>query len=413
MNRTCSIWPLLLGLCFPASHAQVPLYAVESPTPKDDALFGDPVVGVPDLDGDGRGDVAVGARLEDGDGIYEAGHVHVYSGATGSLLYSLVSPNPELMGYFGLAVAGVDDLDGDGRGELLVGAGREDDGGRAYIFSGATGALLRTLTSPNPVTVGSFGGAVATLPDVDGDGFSDLLIGAYGEEVNGMVRSGRAYLFSGATGTLLHTLASPDPSGYGLFGTAVLGVPDADGDGRYDLLVGAPFENDGAPTGGQAHLFSSAGGQLLGTLASPAHEGNGHFGSAFGLVPDGDGGFDLLVGAPAEDGGVKDAGRAYLFAEYDPTAAEPGPGEEAFRLRVTPNPARDDATLTLTLPAPSAVRLAVYDLLGREVVRLADGLMPAGTHHVRLDGAALPAGVYLVRLLADDDTRFVRMTRLR
>ena len=70
--------------------------------------------------------------------------------------------------------------------------------------------LLFTLESPNPELTGNFGSAVVEVPDADGDGQSDLLVGAVAEN-GGAESSGRAYLFSGATGELLHTLESPQP----------------------------------------------------------------------------------------------------------------------------------------------------------------------------------------------------------
>ena len=85
---------------------------------------------------------------------------------------TLASPTAEANGGFGDNVAGVPDANGDGRGDLLVGAPSENggatDAGRAYLFSGATGALLRTLTSPNAEVSGAFGEAVAGVPDADG-----------------------------------------------------------------------------------------------------------------------------------------------------------------------------------------------------------------------------------------------------
>src|SRR5690606_16999294 len=108
---------------------------------------------------------------------------YVYSGATGALLYALASPHAGYQSWFGFAVAGVPDLDGDGRGDLLISAPAEShaaqNDGRAYVFSGATGDLLHTLTSPNPFSGGNFGGAVAGLDDLDGDGRGDLLVGAF------------------------------------------------------------------------------------------------------------------------------------------------------------------------------------------------------------------------------------------
>jgi hypothetical protein len=291
------------------------LHTLTSPNAEFDGQFGVSVAGVPDADGDGTGDLLVGAWHEDG-GADNAGRAYLFSGADGSLLYSLTSPNAEQGGDFGASVAGVTDVNGDGAGDLLIGTEGEDGGaqnaGRAYLFSGIDGTLLHTLTSTNPAVTGLFGRAVAGVPDTDGDGRADLLIGARNESPK------RAYLFSGATGALLHTIEAPHP--VLSFGAPVAGVPDVDGDGTGDLLVGGPDEKVGEAYGvGRAYLFSGADGSLLLTLDSPNPEGNGHFSNSVAGVPDadGDGRGDLLLGAWDEDGGAGDAGRVYLFSGAD------------------------------------------------------------------------------------------------
>ena len=70
-----------------------------------------------------------------------------------------------------------------------------------------------------------------------------------------------------------------------------------------------------------------------------------------------------------------------------------------------PNPASDRTTLPFMLPTAQAVRLAVYDVLGREVAVLVDGVRPAGPHAVAFDAAGLPSGVYLYRLEVTDPVR--------
>src|SRR5690606_5026827 len=262
-------------------------------------------------------------------------------GATGAHLLTPNSPNSQEVGAFGRALAGVPDLDGDGADDLLVGASKEDalasNDGRAYVFSGATGALLRTLTSPNAEEGGIFGDAVSGVPDADGDGVSDLLVGARLEgHGTSPDAAGRAYVFSGATGDLLHTLASPNEIDAGNFGFAVAGVPDLDGDGRGDLLVGAPVE--GPRPGslfnrayGRAYVFSGSTGTLIRTLASPARgescedlffDACDAFGRAVAGLHDvdGDGRGDIFAGAPGEDPEGDDEGRAYVFSSRLPLA---------------------------------------------------------------------------------------------
>jgi hypothetical protein len=317
--------------------AQVLLHGLASPSPEPEGNFGVAVSGVPDTDGDGLGDLLVGASGED-DGVspINAGRAYVYSGATGDLLHTLRSPNEEEFGFFGSGISGVPDVDGDGRGDLLVGASREGfEAGRAYIYSGATGDLLHELSSPNAEADGFFGSAVSGVGDVDGDGRGDLLVGAWGEGAGpGPDGEGRAYVFSGASGMLLYTLATPYP-GEGQFGRSVSGVPDADGDGRGDLFVGAPEEGPGASPAlaGRAYVFSGATGDLLYELASLNEELGGQFGTAVSGVQDvdGDGRGDLIVGSWEDPGASPEfAGRVYVFsgASGEPLHTLTSPGEE-------------------------------------------------------------------------------------
>src|SRR5690606_27575878 len=157
------------------------------------------------------------------------------SGASGAHLYSLTSPIDEEGNLFGAAVRGVEDVDGDGRGDLLVGApaespgGSPDEAGRAYVFSGATRVLLREFASPNEEEAGAFGAAVAEVPDLSGDGHPDFLIGAVRAGLDSPQTprgEGRAYAFDGVTGALLETVLPPDGPSPGSFAHAVAGLED-------------------------------------------------------------------------------------------------------------------------------------------------------------------------------------------
>ena len=85
----------------------------------------------------------------------------------------------------------------------------------------------------------------------------------------------------------------------------------------------------------------------------------------------------------------------------------------ALRLSASPNPLRQSAAVSFTLPEAAPVRLAVYDALGREVAVLADGDRQPGTHEATLDARALPAGVYILRLATPAGTATQRVTRVR
>jgi hypothetical protein len=92
----------------------------------------------------------------------------------------------------------------------------------------------------------------------------------------------------------------------------------------------------------------------------------------------------------------------YRTTEPVVTAQEPGaPGETGVVLEVAPNPFRGEATVTFEVSAPSRVRLAVYDVLGREVAVLADGPFAPGRYEAAFDGGSLAAGLYLVEARAE------------
>ena len=78
-----------------------------------------------------------------------------------------------------------------------------------------------------------------------------------------------------------------------------------------------------------------------------------------------------------------------------------------------PNPVTTQAVIRSALPHATHVRLAVYDVLGREVARLADGEFSAGEHEVRVDASGLPPGLYSYRIVAGDLRASRTMVRVR
>ena len=325
MNKgvLCSAALATLIFAFAAATQLVPTLTLQSPSEQEFGFFGHAVAAAGDVDADSVPDLLVGAFWENpGASPARAGRTHLFAGASGSPLLTLQSPTEEASGEFGSAVAGPGDLDNDGIPDLLVGAPGESPGtspdaaGRAHVFRGADGSLLRTLKSPNESSFAHFGAAVAASVDVDSDGVGDLLVGAPGENTS-IINAGRAYAFSGADGSLVHVVESPTPLQGGEFGIALAGVSDVNGDSTPDILVGAQSEFGGSDpiAAGRAHLFSGVTGSLIRTLASPNPSFGGHFGAAVAGTPDidGDGTADLLVGAP-DEGGIPGTGNAYLFS---------------------------------------------------------------------------------------------------
>ncbi|MFM9995189.1 MAG: integrin alpha [Phycisphaerales bacterium] len=300
-------------------------FILGSPDSQTNGRFGWCVSGVPDVNGDGRGDVIVGAPGEaTGASPGGAGRAYVYSGGTGGRLLTLTAPVEEGGASFGWSVAGIPDVNGDGRGDVIVSAPWADgafgvtDSGVAYVFSGATGAVLRTLQSPGFETGGRFGWSVAGVADANGDGRGDVMVGAPFEDPGlSPADNGRAYVYSGATGALLRKLIPPQQALNGNFGYSVAGTNDVNNDGRGDLIVGARGEAGGSFGAGRVHVYSGASGLKIVTIVSPAFESGGAFGTAVAGIPDANLNTrsDVLVGAPAENPGSSPAGagRAYLL----------------------------------------------------------------------------------------------------
>jgi hypothetical protein len=290
-----------------------------SPNQELDNYYGTSIAAVPDANGDGIADIVVGAPADSpGNSPSQCGRAYLYSGATGQFILRFLPPSPQLLGEFGYAVAGLADLTGDGRGDVAIGAPDEalfpggEDVGRVHLYSGATGARVRTIVSPTPRSSGDFGYALATIADLDGDGRQDLIVGAPKERAD---RSGQVHIISAATGQRLRTLSSPNPQNDGRFGAAVAAMPDANGDGIPDVVVGAPREFNRS---GRVYVFSGATGVLLRQVQSPGIETDGRFGEAVAGLPDfnADGRGDFVVGAPHEDPGfsLEDNGRAYIYS---------------------------------------------------------------------------------------------------
>lgn len=231
-----------------------------------------------DVDGDGLHDFVVGARLNDS-GASNAGKVYVVlaaslgsPGETVSLAdvdYGFYAEVEE--GWLGYQAAGAGDVDGDGRGDIMMGAHMSDAGaGRVYLFYAA--GLDEPVVSTESADVrftGHFpadqaGRSISVAGDVDGDGLSDILVGAR----NHWDRVGSAYLLFGASiSEGIHPLEDADyvfdgeergdEAGY-----TVSTAGDVNADGLDDILIGAWQGNHDYITDlpGKAYLMLAPGG---------------------------------------------------------------------------------------------------------------------------------------------------------
>ena len=280
------------------------LFTLEAPEPAEGARFGYVVAGIADVNGDGTPDLLVGEPKRDVDeDVQDTGAAYLFSGADGTLLRTLLPPSQNgkgANGRFGEALADAGDLNQDGVDDILVGA---PGNGRVYIVSGATGAVLQTVSSPVRETLPSFGYALSGGKDIDGDGTLDFVVGAPLQNK----LTGAAYVFNG-DGTLQRTLKA-SPETFAKFGSSVRIVDDLTRDGRPEIIVGAPDHtvND-IPNAGEAFIFRGNNGKLLRLLTSDtpkAYAGYGYVSLTADLT--GNGQVSTITGTPFEDADLPEA----------------------------------------------------------------------------------------------------------
>jgi hypothetical protein len=289
------------------------LRALAGPGPQLRQEFGASLALLEDLDGDGSPEIAVGAPGSRTVTKNEAGSISVLSLARGRILH--VIRGAEAGWRLGSSLAPVADLDGDGRADLAAGAPGEDGeempgAGAIHFFSSTTGD--RIAKSLGERAGARFGASLSPAGDVDDDGRGDLLVGAPGEEGE-VEMTGDAWVVSPGDGRRLRHL--PGPDGSKRFGAVVSAGADFNGDGRPDFLVGAPAAAvEGREAAGLARVYSGIDGLPLLTVTGAAGDA---LGSSLAFVGDlnGDGRDDILLGAPYHDLlAVPDVGAAMAFA---------------------------------------------------------------------------------------------------
>lgn len=217
---------------------------------------------VPDLDDDGLNEVLVGGRCMnryDGDPYYE-GVAYLVLGSTieeeGSMSLAdadYVFESDESDDHLGSSVAGLDDIDGDGVGDFVIGAMQGSSGarGRAYVFSGAELGRPGTYSpsSADWIVTGVntrdyAGGTVASAGDMDGDGLTDLALGGWGYDNGSYNEAGAVIVFLasdlGSTSSISASAARWTVLGvdvYHYIGRKIA-TGDVDGDGADDLVLG-------------------------------------------------------------------------------------------------------------------------------------------------------------------------------
>ena len=320
--------------------------------PEEGDLFGTSVASVGDIDGNGTPDIIVGAPKHHVQEV-GAGDVHILMLENDASVLDSVVVNVHTTGgsilleegdLFGTSVASIGDIDGNGTVDILVGApGHHTQNvgtGNAYvILLENDGSILNSIeinarsNGLDSLEEGDlFGTSVASIGDIDGDGITDIAIGAPGHNSRG-ITTGDVYLImlnndgTVKDATEIHAFTPNGPIlGPGdRFGTSITSIGDLDGNGIIDLAVGAPGHYDrGVATGSVYVILLGDNGNVLQSIGMGAQTPNGPaslekddlFGTSVASVGDidGNGVIDMAVGAPGHS--TRDVGTGDLFVMY-------------------------------------------------------------------------------------------------
>lgn len=267
--------------------------------------FGAALAALGDVDGNGVPDFAVGAHFDSTQGA-EAGRVSVHSGVSGSLIWERFGSTRD---SFGRGLASMPDRDGDGIREVVVGAPIVSGmGGTRYVdvYSGDIGTLLVHHNDPS-TNNGQFGIAVMTVADLDNDSMPDLVVSDPVQSRGGFTQNGHVYVFASTRGLSTFSI----PTNFALLGRSLAAIGDVTGDGCSDFAAGAPGDSCQNVSAGQVVLIDGANMQIIRTIpGSFAHD---EFGTSLAAMPDmnGDGLMELVVGA-AQGGTCGGGGSGYV-----------------------------------------------------------------------------------------------------
>jgi hypothetical protein len=289
-----------------------------------DARLGHALSSAGDVNGDGFADVAIGAYQYD-KGSSNEGAVFIHYGSPTGIQSApaLTLESDQAEANFGISVACAGDVNGDGFADLIAGARYYSKGqnheGAAWVYHGSKTGLdpIHASTLESNQADAWMGSAVASAGDVNGDGYSDVVVGAYAFD-NGQKDEGSVFVWHGrADGVLKSTEKSitiDDNSERQILGRSVSAAGDVNGDGFGDIIVGAPgYMNDkgcvfifhGSPNGIEnVPTLKLEGSFLLGQFG---------FSSSGGGDVNGDGYDDVIIGSIKYSNGEEEEGAAFLY----------------------------------------------------------------------------------------------------
>jgi hypothetical protein len=280
-------------------------------------------------------------------------------------------------------------------------ANGQTDEGRSFVYYGGASGLSATpaWTAESDQVFANFGISVSTAGDVNGDGYSDVIVGAY-QFANGQTDEGRSFVYyggaSGLSATPSWTAESDQASAY--FGGSVSTAGDVNGDGYSDVIVGAFNFDNGENNEGRSFVYYGGVSGLSATPSWTAESGQADawFGFSVSTAGDvnGDGYSDVIVGAYGFDNGQTDEGRSFVYY------GNQGPG-----LSVVPAQLNSASSTMQVLARTNATQFTMVIRArvpaGRTRARLVTEVKPLGTP-MSGTGLSFSSGFTLIGLTGTD-----------
>ncbi len=393
-------------------------------------FFGSSIANIGDLNNDGTPDIAVDAHGND-DGGTNRGAIHIlFMNDDGSVSQTIeindsTEPGPRLSDnvLFGFSIANIGDLNGDGVLDIAVGAPDDSTGGTnrgavhiIYLSTAVShsGTIEQTIeindSTPNGPDLSQndiFGVSIVNIGDLNGDGTSDIAVGAQSDDDGGTNRGAIHILFMNDDGSVTNTIEINDstPNGPSLddgdnFGSSITNIGDLNGDGVLDIAVGAPNDDNGDtstnPDFGAIHIMlMNDDGSVSQTIEINDSTQNGPeletadlFGSSIVNIGDlnGDGVLDIAVGATGDDDGGGSSGAIHIMLMNDDGSVS--------------------QTIEINDSTPNGPELETADLFGSSIVNIGDlngdGVLDIAVGATGDDGGGTDRGAIHIMLMNDD-----------
>ena len=423
-----------------------------------------------DVNADGSPDVIVGSN---------SGQAWIYldlylDHMSGDIVADFTFSDGRFGSGFGKCVSYAGDFNNDGYDDFIIGAYCDNTygihTGRAYIyFGGPFMGTIPEITLTGEAEFNNFGTSIAYAGDVNNDGFSDVIIGAPGYEVDEQ-NAGRVYVYYGNNSLDSEPDVVITGHPYKRIGYSIASAGDVNNDGYDDIIIGAPYF--GAAPGGISYVYIYYGGDNMDANADVIFEkknwlgfgtavcragnfnnddyddvmiggsGNVHiyyggakmdtipdiiqkseasssgFGNSLSIAGDvnNDGYSDLLIGAPDHSAVGSRMGRAYIYSGKINTTAitTNSPVTKNFALYQNfPNPFNPTTNIKYRLPKSEMVAIEIFNLMGQKIETLVNNKMPAGLHQVKFNANDLPSGIYLYRIEAGEFLEVKKMILIR